>query len=176
MDKTRFMMLGNGERFYPFDPNPDVMDIEIIAHALSNMCRFSGQCKHFYSVAQHSVLCSLHVPEEDAFTALMHDATEAFIADIPKPLKVGLPQYEEAEEGVWRAVCERYGLPIDMPQSVKDVDRRAVMTEGDQLVGGFDWQECYPELQMLPITICPATPGVSREMFIRRYDELTDRS
>jgi len=176
-DRSHFMMLSNGKVFYPFDPDPSVMDIEVIGPALAKLCRFSGQCEHFYSVAQHSVLCSKFVPEELALQALMHDATEAFLADIPKPLKLGLPQYEAVEQLVWESLAGRYGLPVELDALVKDVDIRACKTEGEDLNVGrgvYDWgTEYHPEIQRFPLTVYPVGPEVAEAMFMQRYEELT---
>src|SRR5688500_14252940 len=81
-----------GKEFYPLKPELDKIDIEDIAHALSNLCRFTGHTKQFYSVAQHSVLASEFVrvydnPHLNLFV-LLHDASEAYICDISRPLKV----------------------------------------------------------------------------------------
>jgi hypothetical protein len=76
-----------GNQFWPLDPRPEDFDIKEIASALGKACRYAGHCFGFYSVAEHSVLVSQIVPPEFALTALMHDATEAYLVDIPRPLK-----------------------------------------------------------------------------------------
>jgi len=75
-----------GKQFYPLDPYPEDIDVRDIAHALSNLCRFTGHCRAFYSVAEHSIYVSTHVPKTMALQALFHDAPEAYIADISGPL------------------------------------------------------------------------------------------
>ncbi len=76
--KCHLSKLFLGSIFYYDRINKDDIDINDIAVSLSNICRFAGHLSHFYSVAQHAVLCSQLVPQEFAFEALMHDATEAY--------------------------------------------------------------------------------------------------
>ena len=87
-----------GNRFYPLEPRIDDVDIEDIAHGLAYQCRFNGQTNAFYSVAQHSLIVAALVPEELRFAALLHDAAEAYLGDMVKPLKVLLPGFSEIEE------------------------------------------------------------------------------
>ena len=76
-----------GKIIDPINPDPEDIDIRDIAHSLSQQCRFTGHTSEFYSVAEHSVLVSEAVPARDAALGLMHDATEAYLADLAKPIK-----------------------------------------------------------------------------------------
>lgn len=78
-------------------PDYNLIDIEDIAEGLSKLCRFSGQCKRFYSVATHSIMVSKTVPNHLRLAALLHDATEAYLGDVIKPLKNLLPDYQKIE-------------------------------------------------------------------------------
>ena len=87
-----YLQTVSGRFVNPFDPDPEQIDIDDIARALANVCRFGGHTRHFYSVAQHSVIVSRLVEErggdiEDTFAALMHDASEAYLGDMPHPIK-----------------------------------------------------------------------------------------
>ena len=106
-----WMQTYTGVRFYPMDPRPEELDIRDIAHALSLICRYGGHVDRFYSVAEHCVLMSQCVPEEHALWALLHDASEAYVGDMVRPLKRQLPEYEAAEGRVIAAIVERVGLP-----------------------------------------------------------------
>src|SRR5579885_2784587 len=76
-----------GVAFYPLDPRPEEILIEDIAHALSMLCRFTGHVKRFYSVAQHCVYVSHRCDPKDALWGLLHDAAEAYLNDISRPVK-----------------------------------------------------------------------------------------
>lgn len=134
-----------GKQFYPADPRPEDVDIRDIAHSLSHICRFNGHCSRHYSVAEHSILVALHVAWDDAHSetraqdtlaALLHDASEAYLCDIPRPLK-RMPEmapYRAMEANVERVIAERFGLPYPMPAIVKRHDERALATEYRDLV------------------------------------------
>ena len=111
------ILLRSGNYFDLQDPSASRFEVTDIAHALSNICRFTGHTQRFYSVAEHSVICSHMVPPEDAMAALMHDASEAFIGDVSTPLKSLLPDYKSVERRVEQAVWSRLGLPPTLPTS-----------------------------------------------------------
>lgn len=124
--------------------NPVVRDVCIgdIAHALSLLCRFTGHTKEFYSVAQHSITVSNLVPVEFALDGLLHDASEAYVADMSRPLKhtPEMSRYRTAEAAIAKAIQERFSLGPE-PKEVKTVDRRMCATEMRDLMGGglYDW-------------------------------------
>lgn len=94
------------------DPDPSRICIEDIAHALSNLCRFAGHTNHFYSVAQHSINLAHgpYVPDIYALEALLHDASEAYLVDIPRPLKNLLPEYVKIEKNMQIIIGTVFGL------------------------------------------------------------------
>jgi hypothetical protein len=122
MSQTRFISTASGKQFHFANPTADMIDIRDIAHALGNLCRFTGQCRTFYSVAEHSLILSTIVDPELAFMGLLHDATEAYCADIAKPLKGLLPEYEVIEQRIWEAIADKYDLPHQLPPAIKDAD------------------------------------------------------
>jgi uncharacterized protein len=101
------IMLHSGAWFDFCAPSKSDFTIEDIAHGLANICRYSGQCSEFYSVAEHSILVS-EVAKGFEFEALMHDAAEAFLGDITRPLKQLLPDFKKIETEVELAVFERF--------------------------------------------------------------------
>lgn len=129
-----------GKKFYPLDPREDEIDINDIAHALSLQCRYGGHCREFYSVAQHSVLVSMECPIVDSLWGLLHDAPEAYIIDVPRPIKPFLVGYKEMEHRLMECICRKYGLPLEEPKSVKMADKRLLVTEVNHLM-----QPVHPE-------------------------------
>ena len=85
--RTLYVSTYTGKQFFPLDPQQDQVDIEDIAHGLAYQCRFNGQTRYFYSVAQHSLIVAGLVPKRLYLAALLHDAAEAYMGDMVKPLK-----------------------------------------------------------------------------------------
>lgn len=129
------------------DPKPEDIDIKDIAHALGMSCRYTGHTRYFYSVAEHSVLVARECSREHAFWGLMHDASEAYIQDIARPLKPYLTNYAEIEERIMRVIAEKYWLPWPCPPAVKDIDMRILQNERAALLG--------PEPQPWDLNVAP---------------------
>lgn len=130
------ILLSNG-RYYNFrHPDPAVVTIEVIAHSLSHMCRFSGHVSRFYSVAEHCWRCSFIGPVEEALERLMHDAAESLVVDMPTPLKrmAGMDAYREADHTAERVIARRFGLTYPWPESVKTADLVMLATEKRDLM------------------------------------------
>lgn len=163
----------SGVRFTPLKPDPDAIVIQDIARALSMQCRFNGQVKHFYSVAQHSVLVSHICNLEDRLWGLLHDASEAYISDFSSPLKhSGLfDNYKEVEKKLQDAICVRFGLDLDEPTSVKKADKIILATEGRDVLAMLrpDW---FKREKPLPFKIEAWSPEKAEEMFLNRFYEL----
>ncbi|RWN51462.1 MAG: hypothetical protein EOS04_24140 [Mesorhizobium sp.] len=128
------MQTYTARQFWPLDARPDEVHIEDIAHALSLQCRYAGHCLKFYSVAEHSVMLARWLTEmgesdETALTGLLHDATEAYLVDMPRPVKRSLNDYRLHEAVLWKVVAERYGLPEVMPAIVHEADDRIIADE-----------------------------------------------
>ncbi len=142
------MQTFTGKMFDVFDPDPNEIDIFDIAHHLSLMTRFNGACKWFYSIAQHSVKCSnqavdYHYPrpseEKLALALLMHDAAEAYVGDIVRPIKRKITDFSVVENGVLDAINMRFDLPLvaeiaGYKKALKEVDNRMLLTEKLQLM------------------------------------------
>jgi len=177
-----WMLSYKGRQLWPLDLRPEDIDIEEIAHALSNICRFGGHCLRFYSVAQHSVLVATCVRREGGSahtkTALLHDATEAYLGDMVRPLKVNMPDYTSAETRAWEAVCAAFDLPLDLPPEVELADARVLLAEKRDLVNdsGHPWEfpQCrFPDAVHFPWTrIRPLLPGPAKQLFLATWDSL----
>lgn len=116
----------------------DVNPVDI-AHALACINRYQGHAPHPYSVAQHSVLAAMVAPREHRLEALLHDAHEAYVGDVPRPLKRILPDYQALEARVAATVRRRFGLPEVLSQEVEEVDTRLLVTEAREF--GMSWWE-----------------------------------
>jgi len=121
-----------GGKIYPLDARADEIDISDIAHSLSMQCRYNGHCETFYSVAEHCVLLSRLVDPENAFAALMHDASEAYLTDIPRPIKPGLLNYKEIENKLMNVIALKYGFTWPPPLQVTEYDMRILNDEREQ--------------------------------------------
>jgi len=127
--------LAHGGKFNIYEPTADMIDIRDIACALSKICRFGGQIKQFYSVAQHSVIVSnlawyYDEPKSVRQAALLHDAAEAYLFDVIKPLKQAIGKaYIGIEEKVERAIIEKFGLIDSAFVAVKHYDKLALEKE-----------------------------------------------
>jgi hypothetical protein len=170
-ERGDWIQTATGRPFWPIDPRPEDIDIEDIAHALSMLCRFGGHCLRFYSVAEHSVLLSRHVAPEHKLWALLHDASEAYLVDVPRPLKPFLRGYREAEGKIMAAVCDRYGLAPEMPAAVKAADTSLLMDEAAQNMSRplVAWELKAPPLG---VTLEYLDPSEARKAFLCAFENL----
>lgn len=147
MQKERngyWMEVYSGIRFYPFDPREDEINIIDIAHALSNICRFSGHTKEFYSVAQHCILVS-ELCGEYKLEGLMHDASEAYLSDVPRPVKKMLPDYEVCEKVLQKAIFKKFKLHYPYPISVRLSDEIMLEREHRNVLNfNLNWATSEP--------------------------------
>lgn len=171
--KDAWIQTYSGRRFTPTNPNPDAIVIQDIAHALSMQCRFSGHVNKFYSVAQHCVLVSYICNHEDALWGLLHDATEAYLVDVPRPLKRSgkFDAYLEFEAVMQKAVCKRFGLSEIEPASVKQADAILLATEARDLMSPIrsDWDYM---VEPLPFKIDPLSHQEAKNLYMKRFFEL----
>lgn len=161
-----------GLAFELADPRPEMVCIEDIARALSQINRFTGHTDWPYSVAQHCVVMSEQIEDDKlAYLALMHDAAEAYIGDMSLPLKRMLPDYKRIEERVERAVAEAFKLPYPMPPEIKQADARMLMTEAPQLLGPTprDWGV---DAKPFDVEIELWEPPWAEQMFMERFEAL----
>jgi 5'-deoxynucleotidase YfbR-like HD superfamily hydrolase len=171
-EPTGWIQLHSGRKFVPSDPRPGDILIGDIAHSLSMQCRFSGHVREFYSVAQHSVLVS-YLCGEHAFWGLMHDASEAYLVDLPRPIKrmAGFEEYKRLEEKVMGAICKAFGMDPVEPALVKQADNIMLATEARDLMGPLhpEWKQ---PVDPMPMHIKPLGPGEAKQLFLNRFYEL----
>lgn len=147
-----FIATNSGGTFYPFAPRIEDIKLEDIAHALSNICRFTGHTKNFYSVAQHSLICAAIVSNDRARPwALMHDATEAYIGDISSPIRRHLfvegdasgiyqgDHISDAEDAIAELIRQKFNIPYDaeIAAEVHAADKWLGWKEGQLLVPDY---------------------------------------
>lgn len=162
-----------GRAFWPLDPRADEVHIHDIAHALAHQCRYAGHVRKFYSVAEHSVLLARAVSPKNRLWALLHDASEAYLVDLPRPLKRAMPDYQAAEEQVMLAICQRYALPVPMPREVHLGDGRILTDERQQAMAEppMPWRE-EERVEPLGVTLQFWTPVMAEIQFMTMFDML----
>lgn len=167
------ILTAGGDYFDFLEPERLPLRPSDIAHALSHICRFGGHCSPFYSVAEHCVRASRIVPEEHAFAALMHDAAEAFVGDIPSPLKQLLPDYKAVETRVEAAVAKAFGLTLPWPEEVKRADLVMLATEQRDLMPAHDdeWAS-IADVEPLRLPINPWQPPFAKASWLQRFGQL----
>lgn len=168
------IMTYTGKLIEPLNPDPALIDIQDIAHALSQVCRFCGHTSSFLSVAQHSVLVSRIVPPEYALVGLLHDASEAYLSDIARPIKQQ-PEfgtvYKAAEEKLMLAISEAFGFAWPMPPAVKLADEILLRTEQRDLMPPSPDLLAY-EGEFLDGKISTWGPSWARYEFMLRFESL----
>ena len=181
--KGKYMETYTGEFFYPVDPRIEEVNIEDIAHGLSLICRFGGQCKYFYSVAQHCLNVRNDLKEQNydeviQLYGLLHDASEAYISDIVSPLKPELPDYKLYEKKIEEAIFNRFGL--DYPdEEIHEIIKRSdidvfcnealvLMQNKNNWIDNFDYRR-------IAIDLNPRNMGEVEREYIKTQKMLSRR-
>jgi hypothetical protein len=167
------MQTFTGGKYWPCDPRAEDVFIEDIAHSLSLQCRYAGHCILPYNVAEHSVHIARwlrqHYGPLTAFYGLLHDATEAYCVDVPRPLKPSLTNYKTIEQRNWLVIAERFGIPSSIPEIVHEADARII---GDELVNmrPMSWHARHDN--PLGVRIGCWSPAVAEEEFLWTFAAL----
>jgi hypothetical protein len=172
-----FIQVYPARKFYPFDPRPEEVFIESIAHHLSNICRYSGAGERHFSVAEHSTLiarylAARHAPEV-ALAGLLHDAPEALsgFGDVGRPVKGRAPIIGQTEDGIYRrAIAPRFGLPLDIPEEVHEADSCIIADEIAANLAPMDWQARHDK--PLGVKIRCWSPDKAEIEFLATFDAL----
>lgn len=148
MESSNSIKTYTGKLVDVFNPRSGMFCIEDIAHQLSLMPRWMGSSNDHYSVAHHSVWCALRAIERGfshkvILTALMHDASEAYIGDMPTPFKKRMPEYTAVESHLMAFLAFEFGFKYPMPEEVKEIDREALNEEWNQMFNGSSYNHPY---------------------------------
>lgn len=170
------MQTFTGRAFWPLDPRAEEVDPLDIAHSLAHQCRYGGHTSRHYSVAEHCVLVSYSVPPEDALAGLLHDATEAYVTDVPRPVKRHLTDYPAIEEGVWLVIAERFGVSDVLPDSVHEADNRILLNERDALMAPAPISWGVDHLKPLDVVVRGWTAAEAESRYLSRLYELLERA
>jgi len=173
--------------FDPFNPRVEDVRIEDIAHALTMQCRFGGHVRKRWSVAQHSLMVSDLCPEHLKLEGLLHDASEAYLTDLPRPIKHHplLSSYRGLEADLEYAISKRFDLSWPMPDEIKAADNAVLVAEAIALKNGIEgWQEHQkawgtqldqpvdPTLVQAIRNANPPTDDYIKEEFLRAFHAL----
>ena len=164
-----WMQTFTGRVFYPLDPRVDEVFIEDIAHALSMQTRYSGHCLNFYSVAEHCILAASQAPEEYKLTMLMHDASEAYLCDIPRPIKPALNNYSDIERRLEQVIATRFNYHYPYPDVVKQIDNAMLGAEMEQNMAKppRDWELTESPLK---VRLKFWAPTAAEQMFLKAFE------
>lgn len=169
-----WMQTTNGTQFWPLDPRAGDINIEEIAISLAKQCRYAGHTKGFlhYSVAEHCCHISDLCPPEHKLWGLLHDASEAYIVDVPRPIKLLLQNYKQIESELMKVICRRFDLPLDMPQIVHELDGRILVNEREQVMAKppVPWSDTRPRIDGLTIHCWESRKAYDE--FMRRFEAL----
>lgn len=160
----------SGKTFVVADPSEDSIDIRDIAAALSKQCRYAGHCIKPYSVAEHCVLMAEKAKPEHKLTALLHDASEAYLIDVPKPVKSLIVGYELLESNIMAKIAAKYKFFWPLPKEVKELDRRILSDERMQNMSPMEDGETWPDgLPPIGVTLKCWSPDQSYREFMDAF-------
>jgi len=165
-----------GILFDLLEPTWHMIRITDIAHSLSQINRFTGHCKFPYPVAQHSRLGSYLVPKQFALRFLLHDASEAYLTDMNRPLKHFTPvgaEYRKIEGPLQSKLYARFGIYGPDPECIHDIDNQMLYAEKAQLMAGAAWNHKWSaDRKAADVTIEETTFQENKYLFLKRFHEL----
>jgi hypothetical protein len=174
-----WIQTASGLKFPLLDIDMAAICIEDIAHALSMLCRFNAQCLRFYSVAEHSVHVSHEIRPDLALVGLMHDAAEAYLGDVPSPLKKCLAEFQVIEANAIHAIGAKFGCGMpeddsDAARELKRADLQLLIDEKAVIMAPEPepWPPHAPSVKA-PERIQCWPPEMAKVRFLERFAELT---
>lgn len=155
----------SGKYVNVFQPKASTLSIIDIAHSLSMQTRFGGHCKVFYSLAEHSMDVANRLKKKGysditVFGGLMHDSSEAYLVDVPKPIKLELPDYNKLEESLTIKLSKKFDFVYPFPAVIKEMDIKALKFEWNKIMVAENPKTCMTQ------------PDAKRE-FLKMYKHLT---
>jgi uncharacterized protein len=162
-----------GLKFYPMDPKSEEINIEDIAHSLGMQCRYNGHSLRFYSVAEHCVLISEYLSYDKTLSlyGLLHDAAEAYISDIPRPLKSHINNIKEIEKKIEKEIFKTFGLDPIIPKEIYEIDNRILNDERKQVMK-FTYERWNIDPTPLGIEIFIWPPETATTRYLERFKNL----
>jgi hypothetical protein len=171
--KENYIRTYSGIYINPFYPEAEQIRIADIAHSLANQCRFGGHTQRFYSVAEHCIWCANNVSRlvkkggntfidhQLVIAALLHDASEGYLVDLPSPIKCQITKYKLAEWNMMTVISKVFGFEWPTYEEIHQVDKQALQWEWDNVV--------------LKLTIVPMDPMKAEQtfmdLFMMNYDK-----
>lgn len=178
-----WMGTASGRKFCPFDPDPETIDIRDIARGLAMTCRYGGQVKRYYSVAEHCFHVAMMLPDKWKLYGLLHDSAEAYIGDMIRPIKhqPNMHEFRRAEHLIEAAVAKKFGLvwTPEITAAVKEIDNRILINEIKELSAAPENYLSTPLLRNLkPLGrhLYCWTPERAEDCFLHHFENLTDTS
>lgn len=177
--KGNWFQTYTGKKFYLLDPQVDDISIIDIAHALSNKCRGGGHTTFFYSVAQHSINIVKYLKQQNAeakilLAALLHDASEAYVPDVPSPFKPLIRGFKEIENRVQEVIWDAFNLEIYEEEYaiIKRADKLLLQHEANYNMDNCLWSDKDVQLNGIDISYCPI--WAIKDEFLDLFHTLND--
>lgn len=167
-----YIRLHSGKKFDYNNLDINSIDIEDIAHSLSQQNRYVGHCHIPYNIAQHSILVSRNLPQHLKLQGLLHDASEVYLGDVNSMLKSLLPEYQVLEKKVEKLCMDRFGLSYPFDEEVKKMDKRLLTTELRDTMPGEDYKLIEQEYPPINMTIEPWGQKRSKYKFLTEFHKL----
>jgi len=176
MTEEPYIITYTGRKICPVNPEPEQICIEDIAHSLAYKCRFNGHTRHYFSVAQHSIIVSNFCTHK--LCGLLHDAAEAYLSDVATTVKHLFPTMRYAEEILQETIDYKFGLDVspDIRDNVKLVDKAVLKLEWDALITNPNKYPLSVDMEGVPELHWQLNgyfmPVEAERVFLKRFGEL----
>ena len=184
IDDKPYLTTHSGRKLHFLDPSEDELSIDDIALGMSREGRYSNQAPYVYRVGQHCILVSqlrekmaMGNDPKSLLQALLHDASESFLRDIPSPLKRYLPDYKNIEHIVQSAIYRKWKLPEDLSDSIKLCDSALLVAESRDMQFEIDLtpSDMVKDLAVWVPKIIPYDEETTYREYMTRFNYLVDK-